>query len=656
MGGLRVAMALMAAAMLLVLTGCECTPESDGQLCGEDRCSRSLLVDSCGDERTIDCGECAEGDECLDNFCVCEGETEAKLCEDHDIDCGTAQLVDGCGRDRSIDCGGCAANEDCVDNQCFCPAPSQAELCSTAGLDCGTAEVMDPCGDERTIDCGTCPNNEECLDNQCNCVPPTDDALCDENNALCGALTATDHCGQERSIDCGDCTAPDECVDHQCLCQGSSDQALCDDVDGACGSLTVTDECGDDRIVDCGPCADGDATLGAVRDASTGALVAGATVRVYTWPPPEGLSPSWIWPEDHRQSAPDFTTTTASSTAGHFNFEFADHDGICLDGSTGELDPRQWYRFVIDHPDYEQSIFYRRHGHFAAGDCPSVCPISSSARCHRQDFEIWPNGVDSPLVPNLFADPRELGVHEWQCTLLPPDHDHDRLIGLRVRAGAANVGRGHFHLEATATGGGQVVQHIHHSDGSHESVPINSDFEFHEGHRHTHFMDWFALRLIDPRDECIDTDTRPADCILHEGRKISYCLHDLDPFDGDIAAEYGGFSSRFPDPPTCATTEQGTTVGWKDTYNRHLPGQVVIIGPPSAATSFGDSWIEGEVDPNRVITELDRYTNISHHPVDAPGNIEALCSSPSTRLDCSMPRSEYTSTIQERQCRDYLNY
>ncbi len=67
-----------------------CVPVSDDQLCGEkpDRCEEVVLEDNCGDERTVDCNACEDG-QCEQGFCVDEA------CSSHS-DCPAAQYcLDG---------------------------------------------------------------------------------------------------------------------------------------------------------------------------------------------------------------------------------------------------------------------------------------------------------------------------------------------------------------------------------------------------------------------------------------------------------------------------------------------------------------------------------------------------------------------------------
>lgn len=639
----------------LFLTGCECDPGTDDELCGYEYCGETTLVDNCDNERTVDCGSCAgDGAICENGQCTCDHLDDEEVCDFLDADCSTATGDDPCGNETTLFCGGCTPPYECEDNSCVCTGESQQQLCAEQGFDCGVTTVEDGCGDERTVDCGSCEEPDECIDNVCDCIAEDDSELCDDIGAECGEASVTDRCNEQRTIDCGDCSSPNECVDNACECVPEEDDELCEQVDGACGTIEVTDQCDNERSVDCQDCPSGDSTFGAVRDGDSGDLIDDADVYVYEWPPPGGDDNRWEWPAGYRSNNPDFSATT-SSGAGDFNYEFASDEPICMDDQIETLQPGEWYRIVVDHSDYDPGIFYRLHGQFDSDNCPGECPVGDDTRCHRQDFEIFEEGSTYSRYPNLVTDKRELHEHEYQCALLPPEADEDELIGLRVRLGAANVGPGPFHLEGLADEN-QVVQYVERTDGSEDTYDVDSEFYDHDSHGHIHFMNWFKMALVDPDDDCMDVEDRSDDCVTHGGDKISYCLHDLEMFDGDVADTYGGESSLFPDPPTCDTSEQGVTQGWIDTYNKHLPGQVIILGEADDMSGIGERWIEGHVDPDQVLQEVERHGNVARITVDVPDDGDALCADSDKVLDCSVPPEDYTSASQHRQCGDYLEH
>ena len=639
--------------LLFLTTGCNCEAESDEELCGPERCGLTSLIDNCGDERDVDCGECPSGEECEDNQCICEGETTEVICERLDAECGVHGVTDECGDDRLVECGSCDDPEQCVAGTCDCLGERDDLLCDDEDYQCGETTLEDRCGDERDVDCGECPALYECEDHQCFCDAHSEEELCEEEDFQCGEATVEDNCGEERQIACGDCDDYHDCSDNVCECVGESDEELCDEVAGACGTVEATDACGEERSVDCDPCADGDSTFGAVRDGDTGEAVDDATIHVYSWPPAAGSHFSWFWEHGYRADDPDYSTTTSSVT-GDINYEFASDESICADDQIATLEAHQWYRYVVESPGYEPGVFYRLHPGYSSGDCISDCAAGDDARCHRQDFELWADDAPYAQKPNLVVDPREFQDNLWQCAQMPSDAPVDELIGFRARLGATNVGHGPFHLEGLADGGGQVVQYIEWSDGSVETREVPSGtFEYYDDHNHTHFMDWFAMRFVTPSEECRDVDNRSGGCVVHDGLKISYCLHDLDPFDGDVMEFYGGTSAIFLDPPVCDTSEQGITQGWRDTYAKGLPGQVIIVGTPQEAADLDEVWLEAEVDPERMIEESERDGNVARLLVEPPSTI---CGDSDKVLDCSMPPSQYTSTAQHRQCGDYLDY
>ena len=643
------------AGLALGLTGCECEAESDDELCGDERCGLGVWTDNCGDEREVDCGACPDGLDCQDNQCVCPAESDDELCAGHDLNCGTQTLVDSCGDDREVDCGDCSEPDECMAGQCQCITEDDPELCLSLGYQCGTDDVTDRCGDPRSLDCGDCPTGDACIDFQCDCDAESDDQLCAEADVQCGELVTQDRCQMDRDIDCGSCSEPDQCIDGQCQCVGESDDDLCDSLGDVCGTQTVTDQCGDERTVECQPCPAGDSALGAVTDASDGALIDGASVDIFEWPPPGGSHYTWFWAPGYRSDDADWSFTTSSGENG-VNFELTDGDAFCTDVDGSGLDDDQIYRIVIDHPDYQETVFYRPLERFRSDLCPDDCLTGADSRCFVLDFELWPTDTTHAQPPNLFVDPREMADHAWQCTLLPDDSPEPEIVGFRARLGAANLGPGPFHLQASPDGGddGQVLQHIQQSDGSTDSVVVPSGtFEYEEDHNHTHFVDWFRMSLIEQDEDCLDVDTRSDDCVTDGGLKISYCLHDLDPFDGDIMDLFGGVSAIFLDPPVCDTTEQGVTQGWRDTYAKGLPGQVIIVGTPDVLDDLGPQWLEAEVDPEQMLVEKERHGNIARIPISIPDD---PCSDSTKILDCSMPRSDYTTTAQFRQCRDYLRH
>ncbi len=208
---------------------CFCTAESKSQLCeaNEGKCGSFTVVDSCGDEREIDCDPCASYEDCWegnggttgsedpiveDNTCYCEPET----CEGLNAECG--QFDDGC--DGTVDCdSGGSAGVTCEGEMTkACQQTSdgggwkwtcvrEEEECTPKpdcnGVDCGT--VDDGCGGRHECP-GECGGDQICEANSCVCDV---DAICD--GVECGTRGAGDCV-----VECGECRQGCNCENGEC--------------------------------------------------------------------------------------------------------------------------------------------------------------------------------------------------------------------------------------------------------------------------------------------------------------------------------------------------------------------------------------------------------------------------------------------------------
>ncbi len=117
----------------------KCVPEDAAVTCDQKQCGQS--TNNCG--AAIECGTCAENENCVDSLCECVPACDGKACGD-----------DGCGGQ----CGTCTGtNEQCIDGKCTCVP----------------ACVDKQCGDDGCSgSCGTCTGvNEQCVDGKCTCQP-----------------------------------------------------------------------------------------------------------------------------------------------------------------------------------------------------------------------------------------------------------------------------------------------------------------------------------------------------------------------------------------------------------------------------------------------------------------------------------------------------
>jgi hypothetical protein len=200
---------------------CGCASPTPEQLCAEHaaQCGMLTTIDTCGAQRSVPCGTCADGETCgatTPNVCGCVAEPDSTLCASAGAQCGMLTAPDNCGNERTVDCGGCADGGVCgatAANSCSCTPESNQVLCARGEATCGSIVTTDNCGNPRTVDCGTCPDAGNCgLDGgSCTCVPDTDQMLCFRAMAQCGPLETTDNCGYPRTINCGSCPDAGTC-------------------------------------------------------------------------------------------------------------------------------------------------------------------------------------------------------------------------------------------------------------------------------------------------------------------------------------------------------------------------------------------------------------------------------------------------------------
>ena len=200
---------------------CICDAETLKELCSSNQqeCGRLTTIDRCGMERIVACGTCESFETCASSNgkkqCICNPSSDAELCSNASAECGELTATDECGIERTINCGSCTSPETCggaeQPNSCGCKSESEAELCSQLELTCGSRTVEDRCSRMQIIECGTCELPQTCggngVENQCGCEPESDLNFCIQRNAECGKISGIDNCGQMRTdIECGNCS------------------------------------------------------------------------------------------------------------------------------------------------------------------------------------------------------------------------------------------------------------------------------------------------------------------------------------------------------------------------------------------------------------------------------------------------------------------
>ncbi len=165
--------------------GCD---EGDAALCerlGYECGASMLLIDLCGDTREVaSCGShgggCQEDHRCdlASHECRCK-ETDEEACARLGYDCGADLLIlDRCGQPRTVTCGGsmggCPAYQTCgltSPNKCACNE-SDADMCLRYRVVCGPFSSTDYCNLPRTVECGGCMAGSMCSENLCSPLAP----------------------------------------------------------------------------------------------------------------------------------------------------------------------------------------------------------------------------------------------------------------------------------------------------------------------------------------------------------------------------------------------------------------------------------------------------------------------------------------------------
>ena len=146
---------------------------------------------------------------------------EAAVCTSKNWDCGTVVAQDSCGEQKSITCGSCADDMTCQSNKCVSKTPDEcvvSDEAKTAACQnkCGTVQVMDSCNQFQKVDCGTdsCGAGKVCHISKNECMNESDCALSDEDKAAncgtdsCGGAMAPDYCGNMVYIECASAANP----------------------------------------------------------------------------------------------------------------------------------------------------------------------------------------------------------------------------------------------------------------------------------------------------------------------------------------------------------------------------------------------------------------------------------------------------------------
>jgi len=133
-----------------------------------------------------------------------------------------------CGKTAvGLDCGDCEDGQACVNFQCVCNATSCAAGCCL-GDDCKGGTDDDRCG-TGGLPCSDCAYwSLECVSQACACTAKHCQGCCEHDPPLCRGGDDDGKCGAGGQ-DCVDCTADGlDCVDKTCECGGKNCAGCCD--------------------------------------------------------------------------------------------------------------------------------------------------------------------------------------------------------------------------------------------------------------------------------------------------------------------------------------------------------------------------------------------------------------------------------------------
>ena len=217
--------------------GGECGGCPDGYICSDFHCEPGPCEPDCADMACGDdgcggtCGECEESYLCEEGACVCPGPVckevccpEHAVCNAHDLCCLTVCGENECGPDGCGGiCGECGEGEECLDGTC-CALDCEGKECGPdgSGGQCGLCLEPNVC-----LDDGSCICFPDCLGKECG--PDGCGDVCGEcagDNGLClidGSCVCFGNCeGKECGDDgcgesCGDCGEGDVCEEGACV-------------------------------------------------------------------------------------------------------------------------------------------------------------------------------------------------------------------------------------------------------------------------------------------------------------------------------------------------------------------------------------------------------------------------------------------------------
>lgn len=137
----------------------------------------------------------------------------------------------------------------------------------------------------------------------------------------------------------------------------------------------------------------------------------------------------------------------------------------------------------------------------------------------------------------------------------------------------------------------KVSQNLPVGEGDFAFVELDEGhIHYHAEHYHWHLDDFARYEVWTAAPGGVLRD------LVRTNGKVSYCIMDTDRLAGTT------HSSSYH---SCGPSLQGLSVGWADTYERHLPGQWVDIG----GLPDGFYALRSIVDPGNFLREVNDHNN-----------------------------------------------
>lgn len=181
------------------------------------------------------------------------------------------------------------------------------------------------------------------------------------------------------------------------------------------------------------------------------------------------------------------------------------------------------------------------------------------------------------------------------------DDEHDRKY-IRFSNAVYNNGTGDMEFFGEMDPDGKtinVTQWISTTTGSYVTLDVG-EFIFHQVHNHYHW-EGFSDYQVWSTDESFNI-IEP----LATSDKVSYCLRDFEPVK-DLIPDYEEpeITSKWPKYDSCYWEHQGLSVGWSDTYEEKIAGQVVNI----SELEDGIYALISTADPANKLLEAEENNN-----------------------------------------------